>query len=410
MKIQIHRGSNQIGGNCIEISSSKTRIIFDIGDELPEMNTNVPQQRIIPQVANLFTTGATSNQAIDAIFVSHMHGDHIGLIDQVKTDIPIYIGKYALAIWETIQEFTNQPKASNPTKHLSNGVPIVIYDITITPFIIDHSAFDAYSFLIEGEGERVFYTGDFRSHGFAQNYTLAIQNNPLIKNVDTLLIEGTNLYKDEYVAETEYELSQQAKEIMEETAGNVFVLQSSANIARIQAIYSAAKATNRILLVDIFTANILQKLPQRIPNPFSFDDVYLFFPMALTRKAINGKPHLFKPFAKFKIATEELNTRKDMVILIRESMVYEIKNRILTDNSCLIYSKWKGYKEESKTAKFLGYFDRVFDLHTSGHADIPSIKAFVNAIVPKKIIPIHTVTPEKYVELFGNKVILHEKQ
>ena len=410
MKIQIHRGSNQIGGNCIEISSYKTRVILDIGDELPEVNSSEPQQRVIPQVANLFTSGSISNLAKAAIFVCHMHGDHIGLIDEWKTDTPLYICKDALAIWETIQEFTNQPKSSNPIKHLSNGVPIVINDITIIPFIIDHSAFDAYSFLIEGKGERIFYTGDFRSHGFAKNYTLAIQNNPLIKNVDTLLIEGTNLYKEEYVAETEHELSQRAKEIMEDTAGNVFVLQSSANIARIQAIYSAAKAANRILLVDIFTANILQKLPQRIPNPFSFDDVYLFFPIALTQKAINERPHLFKPFGKFKIASEELHTRKDMVILIRESMVYEIKNRIQTDDSCLIYSKWKGYKEEPKTAKFLGYFDKVVDLHTSGHADIPSIKAFVNAINPKKIIPIHTITPEKYVELFGNKVELYGKE
>lgn len=409
MKIQIHRGTNQIGGNCIEISTARTRIIFDIGDELPEVNSNTPQQRVIPHVSNLFTDSVISDNAIDAIFVSHMHGDHIGLIDQVKTNIPIYIGKYALAIWETIQEFTNQPKANNPIKYLSNGVPIVVNDITITPFIIDHSAFDAYSFLIESEGKRIFYTGDFRSHGFAQNYTLAIQNNPLIKNVNTLLIEGTNLYKDEYVAETEHELSHRAEKIMEQTKGNVFVLQSSANIARIQAIYSAAKATNRILLVDIFTANILKKLPQRIPNPFSFDDVYLFFPMALTKKAIEEKPHLFYPFSKFKIATEELHNRNDMVVLIRESMVYEIKNRMHMDNSCLIYSKWQGYKDEPRTERFLRHFDEIFDLHTSGHADIPSIKEFVNAINPKEIIPIHTTTPEKYIELFGDKVKLYEK-
>lgn len=409
MKIHIYRGAHQIGGSCIEISTSLARIILDVGDELPEENFNKSKRRIIPQVPNLFLSSTESRQAIDAVFISHMHSDHIGLIDQIKTDIPIYIGKYALAIWETIQEFTNQPKVSNPTRYLSNGEPIVINYITVTPFIIDHSAFDAYSFLIENEGERIFYTGDFRNHGFAQNYTFAIQNNPILKNIDTLLIEGTNLYKDEYVAETESDLSMRAKEIMENTVGNVFVLQSSTNIARIQAIYNATKATNRILLVDIFTANILQKLPRKIPNPFSFDDVYLFYPMVLTEKTINEKPHLFYPFGKYKITTKELYNRKDLVILIRESMVQEIKNRIQTDNSCLIYSKWKGYMDESKTANLLGYFDDIVELHTSGHADIPSIKEFVKSINPNKIIPIHTTTPEKYIELFGNKVKLYEK-
>ena len=229
-----------------------------------------------------------------------------------------------------------------------------------------------------------------------------------MKNIDKLLIEGTNLYKDEYIAESEFEISERAEDIMKNASGNVFVLQSSANIARIQAIYNAAKRTKRILLVDIFTANILNKLPKRIPNPFTFDDVYLFFPMALTQKAIGEKPHLFKPFARFKIASEELHGRKDMVVLVRESMIYEVQKRINKENSCLIYSKWNGYKEQQKTAKFLKLFDKIVDLHTSGHADIPSIKEFVSALNPKTIIPIHTTTPEKYIELFGEKVKIQD--
>ncbi len=404
MNIAIHRGHNQIGGNCIEVSSNNARIIFDIGDELPEINSTQENKRIVPNVPDLFTETSTTEKSIDAIFISHMHGDHIGLVDKIRTDIPVYIGQYAFQIWSTIQEFTNQSQTNNPIIHFSNEAPITIKDITITPFLIDHSAFDAYSFLIEGNGERIFYTGDFRNHGFAKKYTAAIQNNPLLKNIDKLLIEGTNLYKEEYIAESEFEISERAEALMKSTSGNVFVLQSSANIARIQAIYNAAKRTNRILLVDIFTANILNKLPKRIPNPFTFDDVYLFFPMALTQKAIAEKPHLFKPFSRFKIVSEELHSRKDMVILVRESMIYEVRKRINKEDSCLIYSKWNGYKEEQKTAQFLKLFDKVVDLHTSGHADIPSIKEFVSALNPKTIIPIHTTTPEKYIELFGEKV------
>ncbi|GAB6008461.1 MBL fold metallo-hydrolase [Dysgonomonas reticulitermitis] len=408
MQITIHRGANQIGGNCIEVSSNNARIIFDIGDELPEINSTQENKRIVPNVPDLFTETSTTENPIDAIFISHMHGDHIGLIDRITRNIPVYIGQYAFQIWSTIQEFTNQPKTINPIIHLSNEAPITIKDITITPFLIDHSAFDAYSFLIESDDERIFYTGDFRNHGYAKKYTAAIQSNPLLKNIDKLLIEGTNLYKEEYIAESEFKISERAEDIMKSTSGNVFVLQSSANIARIQAFYNATKRTKRVLLVDIFTANILNKLPKRIPNPFTFDDVYLFFPMALTQKVIGEKPHLFKPFAKFKIASNELHTRKDMVVLVRESMIYEVQKRINKEDSCLIYSKWNVYKEERKTAQFLKLFGKVVDLHTSGHADIPSIIEFVSALNPKTIIPIHTITPEKYIELFGEKVKLQD--
>lgn len=408
MQITIHRGANQIGGNCIEVSSCNARIIFDIGDELPEINSTQVNERTVPNVPDLFVETSKTENSIDAIFISHMHGDHIGLIDRITSNISVYIGQYAFQIWSTIQEFTNQPQTINPIIYLSNEAPITIKDITITPFLIDHSAFDAYSFLIECDGERCFYTGDFRNHGFAKKYTAAIQSNPLLKNIDKLLIEGTNLYKNEYVAESEFGISERAVVIMKNTTGNVFVLQSSANIARIQAIYNAAKRAKRILLVDIFTANILNKLPKRIPNPFTFDDVYLFFPMALTQKAIGEKPHLFKPFAKFKIAPDELHSRKDMVVLVRESMIYEVQKRINKEDSCLIYSKWNGYKEERKTAQFLKLFDKAVDLHTSGHADIPSIKEFISALNPKTIIPVHTITPEKYIELFGEKVKIQD--
>ena len=38
MEIIIHRGAKQIGGSCIEICSDQTRLIFDIGEELPEIS------------------------------------------------------------------------------------------------------------------------------------------------------------------------------------------------------------------------------------------------------------------------------------------------------------------------------------------------------------------------------------
>ena len=38
-------------------------------------------------------------------------------------------------------------------------------DIRVTPFVVDHSALDAYMFLIEIDGKKILFTGDFREHG-----------------------------------------------------------------------------------------------------------------------------------------------------------------------------------------------------------------------------------------------------
>ena len=49
MKINIIRGQNQIGGSIIEISTDKTKIVFDVG-----INLNENEKIEIPQIEGLF--------------------------------------------------------------------------------------------------------------------------------------------------------------------------------------------------------------------------------------------------------------------------------------------------------------------------------------------------------------------
>ena len=73
--------------------------------------------------------------------------------------------------------------------------------------------------------------------------------------------------------------------------------------------------------------------------------------------------------------------------------------------SGVIYSKWEGYKTDLKVDTFLKFFTNnncsIESIHTSGHADTDTIKDFINYCNPKKIIPVHTETPEIYKKLFG---------
>ena len=69
MKINIIRGQNQIGGNIVEISTDKTKILLDVGLELDD-----EKNKSLPKVDGLF-----DYKGYDAIFVSHYHGDHLGL-------------------------------------------------------------------------------------------------------------------------------------------------------------------------------------------------------------------------------------------------------------------------------------------------------------------------------------------
>lgn len=90
MKIHIHRGQDQIGGSIIEISTATTRLIFDVGTELDESD-----QIEVPAIDGLFV----GIKKYDAVFISHYHPDHIGLLGALIDDIPVYMGEKAFDIF-----------------------------------------------------------------------------------------------------------------------------------------------------------------------------------------------------------------------------------------------------------------------------------------------------------------------
>ena len=66
-------------------------------------------------------------------------------------------------ILNVIADFTNQPR---PEINFSfrDGQTIQLDDVWVIPIGVDHSARDAYMFLVQAEGQNVLYTGDFRTN------------------------------------------------------------------------------------------------------------------------------------------------------------------------------------------------------------------------------------------------------
>jgi ribonuclease J len=71
-----------------------------------------------------------------------------------------------------------------------------------------------------------------------------------------------------------------------------------------------------------------------------------------------------------------------------------------------IYSMWEGYLQEGKTMEFVEYLSSrgltEYHLHTSGHADVETLKRLVDALRPKNLVPIHTFEADAYKKIFPN--------
>jgi len=423
MKITVHRGTNQIGGCVTEIESNGYKVFIDFGEQLPGTKNDNNQ---LSQIEGL-TCGDVSKSAL---FITHYHGDHIGKICDTVVDLPIYLGKTALEICKCLEKrlsYIPIPEEAEKHKKLLKRLKTVntlkplqrikVGKIVVTPLFIDHSAFDAYMFIVEADNKRVLNTGDFRGHGFKSKVLVPMLQKYAI-NIDYIISEGSNIERSDAVLQTEWELQKDFEKSFTENKYN-FVIVSSTNIDRIFALYHTAKKAKRCFVCDAYQTKVLRIVSEshkektgfyRINYDKKTNPAQRFF--TLNRIAMNPflfpgnlKPHLDKygfcmlvrPNDSFKPLLEEYSK-------LNETKIY--------------YSMYKGYLDESNTAynPLFASFIKPFEYeyrHTSGHADIQTLGTLFDTIKPKcGIIPIHTEAPEIFRELFAdyNIILLQDGQ
>ena len=235
----IHRGANEIGGNCLELESAGSRLVLDLGRPLwAERDEHVP----LPPIRGLDTGGDPS---LVGVVLSHAHLDHYGLIDQVAPTVPLYAGAASARILKEAAFFSPAGLDREWAGSLEDRRPFSLGPFTVTPYLVDHSAFDAYAILVEADGKRLFYSGDFRAHGLQGSaFDQLIADPP--RDVDALVLEGTRVgvgSSDGRSLVSEAELRDRYLEVFEATEGLVLVAYSAQNIDRLLTIYAATQVS-----------------------------------------------------------------------------------------------------------------------------------------------------------------------
>lgn len=412
MNLTIHRGARQIGGSCVELEYDGARIIVDAGLPLDARSDAAPDVRL--RVPGLFVDGADA-KPVDALFISHAHQDHYGLLNCVRQDVPVYMSEGTAKLVEITRLFTGKQPLKHGISTFRWREPIVMGPFTVIPHLVDHSAFDAYAFEIETGGKRIFYSGDFRGHGPIAK-TLDIIRDKVTPGVDALLFEGTTLGRADAKVLSEDELSERAKDICRNCPKAVLVYQSGQNVSRFVSFYKAARHTGRECVVDFYTAHVLTEMSavkgvKSIPFPGHPDlqGVSTWFPYCLTDRMMKaGHRDIPNRYARWKWKREDIAARPgETMLFVRNNMEGDLERMGDLRGAVLIYSLWEGYREDKKTKAFLDKVESlgitIQSLHTSGHATIPTLQRLVDTLRPKKLIPIHTEHPGAYGQ-FGVEV------
>ena len=378
MKIEIHRGTHQIGGSAIEISTASTRIILDFGNELSLDEKYTP--------INLDIDGVTKGLPdCDGIVISHYHMDHLGQLTSALPEIPLYMGELSKEIALIGAEYQDRCLYLSllGANTFRGGDAFSIGDIRIRPLVIDHSAADSYMFVIEAEGKHVLYTGDFRMHGL-RHHILDQLVNTYIGEVDVLITEGTSLSRDadKYISEAAV-LDDISSYIQD--GKYVFIMCSSTNIDRIMGIWQNMP-TDKVLICDAYQKRILDTV---INNVYYESSLYRRHdsPLVLSKG----------PYPKYYMD-------HGFVSLVRgtESFISQIKE-FPKDDVRIIYSMWTGYIEENLALKTLLETYPTYICHASGHVSKDDLIKFIELVNPDVIIPVHTDNPERLEALVPNR-------
>ena len=274
MQIIIYRGTHEIGGTLVELKSKNSRILIDAGYPLflnkkpidsrdvhvqfPYPYDKLITSGVLPDIKGLYSWDTPE---FDAVVISHAHIDHYGLLHYINPIIPVYLSKGTLKIIDISALFLQSGQLMSKTREFNMYKPFQIGDFRVMPFLMDHSAFDAAAFEISYKEKTIIYTGDFRGHGRKATCLDRFINNAK-KGAEALLIEGTMFGRQNEEVITEQELEERVVKRIKDFEGPVLFQSSSQNIDRIVSFYRAATRLDRIVVVDVYTANVLYELRQ----------------------------------------------------------------------------------------------------------------------------------------------------
>ncbi|MEM2911392.1 MAG: MBL fold metallo-hydrolase [Candidatus Bathyarchaeia archaeon] len=160
MQIKFLGGTQEVGRAAISVKTEKTQVLLDYGVMLnhePGFPIHVPPKEV------------------DAIILGHSHLDHSGAVPifYIQGKKPIYTNKLTAELSQLLisdfihlssyylpYEYLELRSMMRNVRHLDFGVKETVGDMTIQLFNAGHIPGSA-QVLIEAEGRRLLYTGDF---------------------------------------------------------------------------------------------------------------------------------------------------------------------------------------------------------------------------------------------------------
>lgn len=384
IKISFLGGLNEIGKNMTLYEYDGDMFLVDCGLAFPDSEM-LGVDIVIPD----FTYVQRNADNVRGILITHGHEDHIGgLAYLLKTlNIPVYGTSLTIGLIEgKLREHGILEKCK--LNVVKPGDIIKFGKFEVETIHVNHSIPDALAFAIRCEAGTIVQTGDFKIDTTpidGQMIDLARFAEIGKEGVLCYLADSTNAEKPGYSA-SERTVGQSFETLFRK-AGNrrIIVATFASNIHRVQQIIDVAVSQNRKVALSGRSLENVVSVGQElgyldVPDGviISLDELKNYTPeqILLITTGSQGEPMSALSRMAFSDHRKVNITSSDYVIISatpipgNEKMVTKVINELMKRGAEVVY-------------------ERMYDVHVSGHAYQEELKLMFGLIKPKYFIPVH---------------------
>ena len=471
--VTFYGGVKEIGGNMFLVEDKGTRVFLDFGmpmgragnyfwDYIQPRDFNgmgdLMEFGLLPRVEGIYRRDFSKHSgfgddraetSVDAVLLSHAHVDHVGYVNYLRPEIPVYCSEATrlivqalddssnygyLSYQEMFRAYVNKQGAMSRARSSENreevprkvevftpGKPFAVGSIEVEPVPIDHSLPGVSGFILHTSAGSLACTADIRFHGRRRKESEGFVERCAKSELDVLLCEGTRV--DRVGSSTEMDVEQGVEKVIADTKGLVVATYPVRDLDRLLSFYRASVAANRDLVVDVRQAHILDLFAESEAAKGKYPEadgkrVKVYLPRKgwglLGKKGDWDDKLKAEDYRQLEREVFESGDyvdyeyvrahQRDSVFFLSDYRLQELIDVRPVPGSAYVRSTTEPFdlEQEENEKKIRGWTEHfglkwtLERLHVSGHGDQTQIRKVVEGAEADKLIPVHTVHEEMF--------------